>query len=137
MAKLVPYINFYGKTREALDFYKQAFGGGELNIMSMEESPMADQLPADQRDHVMHSEFNIGDVCFMATDMHEDEKKHTSQMITLSLNCESEEEINRLFKNLSQGGKIETELKTEFWGGIFGLITDKYGIRWMFNYQKA
>jgi uncharacterized glyoxalase superfamily protein PhnB len=24
-----------------------------------------------------------------------------------------------------------------FWGGVFGVVTDKYGVEWMLNFQKA
>lgn len=39
----------------------------------------------------------------------------------------------RLFKALAVGGKIEMELAEMFWGAYFGALTDKFGVRWMFN----
>ena len=29
----------------------------------------------------------------------------------------------------------ETEPKFEFWGALYGSLIDKYGIRWMFNWE--
>jgi len=56
--------------------------------------------------------------------------------ISLSLNCSSEEEINSFFSKLSTGGKVIEPVKAQFWGAFFGCIEDKFGIRWMFNYDK-
>ena len=56
--------------------------------------------------------------------------------IALSLNCSSEEEINTFFSKLSEGGKVIDPLKLQFWGALFGVFNDKFGIRWMLNYDK-
>jgi PhnB protein len=53
----------------------------------------------------------------------------------MTLNCSNEEEINRFFSNRS-GGKIQDPLKEQFQGLIFGVITGKFGIRWMLSYDK-
>jgi PhnB protein len=56
--------------------------------------------------------------------------------LALSVNCSSEEEINHFFSKLSEGGNIIDPLQPQFWGAIFGVLTDRFGIRWMFNYQQ-
>ena len=42
-------------------------------------------------------------------------------------------EADRLFEALSAGGTVEMALQEMFWGGYFGSLADRYGIRWMFN----
>jgi PhnB protein len=55
MAQLNPYLNFDGNCREAMNFYKDCLGG-ELSIQKVSESPMmADQMPSQMRDSVLHS----------------------------------------------------------------------------------
>jgi len=44
-------------------------------------------------------------------------------------------EAKRLFDGLSQGGKVEMPLEKTFWGAVFGMLSDKYGIDWMINCQ--
>lgn len=56
--------------------------------------------------------------------------------IALSLNCSSEEEINALYAGLGEGGKILDVLKVQFWGAMFGVVEDKFGIRWMLHYDE-
>jgi PhnB protein len=43
------------------------------------------------------------------------------------------EETDRLFAALAAGGAVEMPLQEMFWGGYFGSLTDRFGIRWMFN----
>lgn len=52
----------------------------------------------------------------------------------LSLEAESKEEADKLFKGLSSGGKVTQPLADAFWGAYFGMVTDKFGIQWMVNY---
>ena len=53
----------------------------------------------------------------------------------ISLHPGTREETNRLFKALSEGGKVEQELQDMFWGDYYGSCTDKYGVQWMFNFS--
>ena len=54
----------------------------------------------------------------------------------VSLHPESKEEADRLFNGLSAGGDIEMPIEDQFWGDYFGSFTDKFGMKWMVNYNK-
>ena len=54
---------------------------------------------------------------------------------SISINAENEEEAKRLFDGLSAGGKVTMPLNKTFWGALFGMFTDKFGIQWMVNYD--
>jgi PhnB protein len=136
MAQLNPYINFNGNCRTALSFYKECFGG-ELTLQAVGETPAATQCPAGTHDQIMHAMLLANGVVIMGSDMTGPDGLTPGNNILLTLNCNSEEEINSLFNKLSEDGKVLQPLKTEFWGGIFGYLKDKFGIGWMFNYQKA
>ncbi len=71
----------------------------------------------------------------MASDMNRSQLIVGNNM-ALCVHCGSEEEINRFFSKLSAGGEIVEDLREQFWGSIYGELTDKYGVRWMFNYDK-
>lgn len=137
MAQINPYLGFNGKCREAMNFYQQCLGG-ELTLMKVSETPAASQCPESIQEHIMHSSLvKDGAVLVMATDMVEPNGNYQQgNSIALSMLCNSEEEINTMFSNLSEGGKVIDPLKEQFWGGIFGVVSDKYGVRWMFNYEK-
>ncbi len=135
MARLNPYLHFNGNTREALEFYKECFGG-ELKLMTIGESPMAAQMP-DKKDLIMHGVFTSGAVMLYASDMAGENKAVNGTMISLLVDCGSEEEINGLFEKMSDVAlKVNHPLKEEFWGAVYGELTDKFGINWMFNFDK-
>ncbi|MEN9684775.1 MAG: hypothetical protein RLZZ28_561, partial [Bacteroidota bacterium] len=55
--------------------------------------------------------------------------------ISISVNTDSEEEANRLFAGLANGGKVKMPMNKTFWGAYFGMFTDKFGINWMINFD--
>lgn len=118
--QLDPYIFFTGNCKEAMEFYKSIFGG-ELNT-SMNEGGTG----------VMHAQLDGGVVSFMASDGDRTTPYETSR-ISLSLSGSETEKLTALFDKLSEGGKVESPLKTESWGDTFGMVTDKFGIDWMVN----
>jgi PhnB protein len=56
--------------------------------------------------------------------------------VSLCVACRSEAEINAYFASLAAGGTILDPLGVKFWGDTFGVLTDKFGVRWMLNYDK-
>lgn len=132
MAQLNPYLNFDGNTREAMAFYQSVFGG-ELTMQTVGETPMP--CPAGMENQIMHSMLIGGGVVIMGSDMQGPEGHRPGNTVTLSLNCSSEEEIRTLFAKLSDGGTVVEPLKVMFWGGLFGALGDRFGVRWMFNFE--
>ena len=55
----------------------------------------------------------------------------------VNINCESLPEIERLFTALGEKGKVVMPLQDMFWGAHFGMLTDQFGINWMFNYERS
>jgi PhnB protein len=135
MTQIHAYINFSGNCREAMTFYKECLEG-ELTLQTIGDSPVEVQCPAGMKDQILHSGFTKGGLLLMGSDMAGPEGITKGNNIALSLNCSSEEEINTFFSRLSEGGKIIDPLKVQFWGAWFGVLNDKFGIRWMLNYDK-
>lgn len=136
MTQIYAYIGFNGQCREAMGFYKECLGG-DLTFLTFGEGPMAGQCPAGMEGQIMHSSLTKGPLLLMATDMTiPNEGFLKGNHMALSLNCSSEEEINHFFSSLSAGGQVVDSLGVKFWGAIFGVLTDKFGIRWMLNYDK-
>jgi len=130
------YIGFNGKCREAMNFYKNCLGG-ELTVQTVGGSPIEKEFPEGMKDQILHSSLmRNGTLMLMATDCSAPGGFVEGNNIALSLNCSSEEEINTFYSMLSEGGKIIDPLKQQFWGALFGVFDDKYGIRWMLNYEK-
>lgn len=70
----------------------------------------------------------------LATDMLESmgHKLIERNTIAISLNPDTKDEADHLYKELSQAGTDGVAPHDEFWG-YWGTCKDKFGIRWMFN----
>jgi PhnB protein len=129
--QLEPYIFFYGRCEEALEFYKKAIGG-DYELNRFEGSPMADQVPPDFRNKIMHATFKGPGFSFMAADGQPGKTlKADEGNVSLSLATEDASEAERVFNALAQGGNVMMPFADAFWGGKFGILTDKFSTEWM------
>ena len=132
--QLIPYIIFpEGNCEEALGFYEQALGGRPGPISRYADAPEA-QMGMDPQ-KVMHTHFMVEEnVLFMASDGPVDATD--SGIVSLSLNFTDSESIQHAFSGLSDGGSVTMPLQDTFWGATFGMLKDKFGVKWMLNYDK-
>jgi len=135
MTTVNPYIGFNGRCREAMEFYKTCLGGGELFFVPVEGSPIAEQCPPAMKDQILHSSITKDGFVLMGTDMVGPGGYVHGNSIALSVNCGSAEELNALFTALSAGGQVVDPVKQQFWGALFGMVTDKFGVGWMLSYE--
>lgn len=138
MPSINPYLNFPGNTEEAFKFYHSVFGG-ELNIMRFSDTPDAGNMPPTVKDKVMHASLPIGKNNYlMATDACEEMGFSLTQgnNYYVCISPDSKEEADKLFNGLAEGGKVHMPLQDMFWGAYYGDLTDKFGIKWMVNYEN-
>ena len=135
--EFAPYLFITGgRCEEALNFYKSVLGGEIKDVMRWKDAPGDMGLPADMGSRIMHSTFSGPGVSFMASDA-QPTTTYGDGPISLSVSTDDEAEAKRIFGALSNGGKVEVPLEKAFWGAIFGMLTDKYGIDWMVNCQTG
>ena len=136
MAQIQAYLFFKGNCREAMTFYKQCLGG-ELTMQRVGESPMAEHMPAEMHNSVLHSQLVADGFVLHGSDLMGEGQTVQSGSVKLLLECKSEEEVRTLYASLSSGGHGGHALEETFWGAIFGDVTDKFGTSWMFNFTKS
>jgi len=141
MATINPYLNFNGNTEEAFNFYKSVFGGEFAAVMRFGDAPGCEGMPVAESDKgkIMHIALPIGNGnLLMATDTIESMGQTLTEgnNFSISINAESREEADKLFGGLSNDGKVEMPLADAFWGDYFGMLQDKFGVRWMVSYDK-
>lgn len=129
--ELQPYIFFYGRCAEALEFYKKVFNG-TYEAMRVKDSPMREEMPPGSDDLIMHASFKSAGANFMAADGRDVKTiDPDSGNIALSLEATDGAEGERIFKALSEGGTVHMPIGEAFWGGRFGMVTDKFATEWM------
>lgn len=113
-----------------MNFYQSIFGG-EISFQTVGESPMAAEMP-EVADNIMHADLKAPGVLIFASDMMRD-KAVVGDNVGLSLNYTDLAEQKEHFDKLSEGGEVFMPLEKAFWGDVFGVLTDKYGVEWMLN----
>jgi len=135
MTKIRAYLTFNGNCREAMTFYQHCLGG-ELNLQTMEESPMACQLPDTLKDCILHSTLIKENFVLMGSDMVGADGLQKGNAISLLIDCNTEEELREYYNSLSVNGTATHPIENTFWGALFGGLTDRYGHHWLFHYHK-
>lgn len=140
MVKINPYLNFMGTAEAAFNFYKSVFGGSFLIFQRFRDVPGGEKMAETDQEKIMHLSLPIGDGnILMGTDALESmgQTLTTGNNFFISISPDSEAEADELFNKLSAGGQVTMPLDKAFWGAYFGMLTDKFGIQWMINYDLA
>jgi len=135
MGYVATYLNFQGRSEEAFNFYATVFGTQVRGLMRFRDAEGLPPMSEEDGNKVLHAEIDIlGGHTLMATDMLESmgQQVRIGNNTTISLNLDTNEEADRFWTALSEGGS-ETAPMTQMFFGYWGVTLDKFGIRWMFN----
>ena len=135
MKEVVTYLTFDGTCRDAMTFYGKCLGA-ELQLVPFSAAP-PDMAPKADQNRIMHARLSKGSASIlMASDTMPGTPLQVGNNFSVSLACESLEEIERLFKALADKGNVTMPLQDTFWNAHFGMLTDQFGVNWMFNFDK-
>ena len=141
-ATVQPYIHFNGRCEEAIRYYQSALGAEVLMQMRFKDSPEPPPpgcLPPGFENKIMHAHIRFGDASVMMTDGPDghDPSKTDFHGISLSLTVESDSEAKHYFDNLAKEGKVQMPFGKTFFSPGFGMVSDRFGIRWMVYTKPA
>lgn len=133
------YINFRGNCREAVEFYADVFGTDKPQIMTYGDAPPSPEfvLPEESKNLVMHTRLDINGSNVMFSDTPPGMPLIVGNNITLTIGSKNMDEIKSLFNKLKEGGTVGMDLQETFWSKYYGMVTDKFGIPWQFNYDSG
>jgi PhnB protein len=135
MKQAIPYLTFDGKSKEALEFYKEIFEGEITDMQTFGEADFP--TPPEADDRVMHARFKKGNLQLMTSDSFPGQGVTVGNNISLTLEFDNEKEIQNIYDKLSENGSVLMELQDTFWGAKYGKVKDQFGITWDLNHQKA
>ena len=135
MAHIHSYLTFNGNCKEAMTFYKNCLGG-ELELQTIGESPLADKMPVQMKDSILHATLTNDKLILMGSDMVGNNGLLKGNAVSLMLDCNSEKETQLFYATLSEDGEATHPLEISFWGALFGGLTDKFGNHWLLHFDK-
>lgn len=135
--RLNPYISFSDNARQALEFYREVFGG-ELEISTFEGMPpemLAD--PADAT-KVMHGYLSTPDgFSLMCADTPTGMPRNVGDDVSVSLSGDDLDKLTGWWEKLSASGSVTVPFVKAPWGDVFGMCVDGFGVHWMVNAAGA
>jgi PhnB protein len=129
---LNPYLNFAGNAAQAIKLYEVALGAKRENLMRYGDVQGMDVAP-EHKERVMHAHLKLGTGELMISDAPPGMQVPHESNTHVALHFDDPEELTRKFEALAADGQITMPLQDTFWGAKFGMLTDAFGIRWMFN----
>jgi PhnB protein len=133
-SRLNPYISFGGDARQAMEFYKEVFGG-TLVLNTFGEFG---QQNAPQADQIMHAMLETpSGFTLMASDTPPGMNVTRGDNICVSLSGDDAAALRGHWEKLSAGGAVSVPLEKQMWGDVFGMCTDRFGIPWMVNISES
>jgi PhnB protein len=140
MTKVNVCLSFNGNCESAFTCYKSVFGGEFDCVARYKEMPPSAQYTISdaEKEKIMHIGLPISkETILYGCDTSEawGTKVVLGNNINICINPDSEAEARRIFEALATGGKITMPLEKQFWGSLNGMVTDKFGVNWMVDYE--
>ena len=127
---LNPYISFAGDARDAMERYREVFGG-DLTLSTFGDFGQ-EGTPIEHL--IMHGMLHTpSGFTLMGADTPPGMDHQPGGAITISLSGDDEAELRGYWDGLSDGGTVTLPLERQMWGDLFGQCTDRFGVNWMVN----
>ena len=131
--KLTPYLHFQGNAEEALNFYKDTLKGNVAMISRYSDNPQP--TDDDWKNKILHARLEFDGNMIMISDAFKGYRVGFDGNIQLSIEIEDAARLQEIWDKLTAGGFVSMPLQDTFWGARFGMLTDKFGVRWMLNHE--
>ena len=129
--RITPFLTFSGKAEEAMNLYVSLFERSAV-LAIRRYGPNE----AGAEGSVMHATFSLDGQQFMCIDSSVAHDWTFTPAISLYVACRSEEEIERLYRSLSEGGRVFMPLDAYPFSERFGWVGDRYGVSWQLALER-
>ena len=129
-SRLNPYLSFDGNAKEAMEFYKEVFGG-TLTTSTYGEIGGLEGADAAK---IMHGQLET-DLGFtlMGADLPPGMPYQAGNNSAVSLSGDDGDALRGYWEQLSAKGQVTVPLAKQMWGDEFGQCVDQFGVSWMVN----
>jgi predicted 3-demethylubiquinone-9 3-methyltransferase (glyoxalase superfamily) len=128
MEKVTPFLMFEGNAEEAMSYYTSLVEDSEITSISRygSEGP-------GKEGTVIQATFTLKGQEFMCIDSYIQHEFTFTPSYSMFLTCSNEDEIDYLFKKLSEGGAVLMPMDDYGFSKKFAWVADKFGVSWQLN----
>ncbi|MGI9297892.1 MAG: VOC family protein [Gammaproteobacteria bacterium] len=139
MKSASPYLVFNGACEEAFHFYRAAFGGEFAALMRRKDAPSlsASETSTAAGEKIIHIELPLSAThSLFGYDVYSEAPAETASHSLINIIPDDKAEADKLFAGLATGGEVVAPLGETYFGSYFGMLADKFGVRWMLNCEE-
>jgi PhnB protein len=133
--QLHTYLNYGGNCEEAFTFYERHLGGKITMLMRHGEQPGGAPVPPEWSRAVLHARMTLGGTELLGADIPPD-RFQPMRSAYLSLTLGSDQEADRVFALLAEGGQIFMPMQETFFASRFAMLRDRFGTSWMLLHPR-
>ncbi len=115
---VTPYLSVDG-ARKAIDFYKTAFGAIEREA-----------IPSEGSDLLMHAQVDVNGTPIFLSDFFPDYGFPAVKPQGFNLHIHVDDARMWWDRAVAAGCTVAQPLEKQFWGDIYGQLTDPFGVTW-------
>jgi PhnB protein len=123
---------FCGQCEEAFRFYERVLGGQIITLLTYGNSPLAEQVPLEWRDKIIHASLTITGGALTGADVLPEQFERPQGFYVL-LGIAEPADAERVFAALAKDGTVRMPIQQTFWSVRFGVLVDRFGIPWEVN----
>lgn len=127
--QVTPHLTFCGQCEEAFRFYERTLGGRIVTMLTYGNSPMAEQIPLDWRDKIVHASLSLAAGELAGADVRPEQYERPQGCYVL-LHIDEPSDAERIFALLAEGRDVRMPIQETFWSVRFSVVVDKFGIPW-------
>lgn len=135
MKEINACLMFDGDCAEAMTFYQKCLKA-DLQLTKYSDV-LGDQTPPPLKGRIMTARLTKGRALLMGSDIMPNPEFNRGRNFTVSIRCESKQEVDEIANALKEGGDHTMPNHDSFTGAYFGMLTDKYGVDWMFSFEPS
>ena len=134
MTQAIAYLAFNGTCADAMRFYEQALGGKLEVLMSGADSPMAEQMPKEFANRILHARLVLpGGGMLYAGDAPAHVPYEGIKGVSIAVDYDSVAQAQTVFAALAAGGQVTMPMQPAFWAKTWGMCIDRFGTPWVVN----
>jgi len=134
MTQAIAYLSFNGNCAEAMRFYEKALRGKLEVLMSGGQSPMAEHIPKEFADRILHARLALpGGGTLFAGDCPANMPYEGIKGVSMAVDYPTVTEAQEVFAALAEGGQVTMPVQPAFWAKSWGMLVDKFGTPWIVN----
>ncbi len=128
MTRVSTHILFQGQGAEALDLYASTFPG--FKTLAREDYGADDMGPVGT---IKLATVEFNGAILQVIDSPIPHAFDLTPSMSLFVDCDSEDELTRVFATLSEGGEVMMPLDNYGFSQRFGWCRDRFGLSWQIN----